>query len=182
MHCWWGESASYVLSLLKSFLMEWKPYILFPNEAQEWQTAPPGLSCGCLQVGASSPSPAAPGDPAGGRWTGTADGTHVKWSVGPKPTCVTQHPELEEAVRSPTLWNITRTKYRCFFRLESGGFQVQLITQVSRFFQVGILEDPERDNTIQSADQWRSDNHCFIIYHSILKDVVKILRIPTRPR
>ena len=28
-----------MLSLLKSFLMEWKPYILFPNEAQEWQTA-----------------------------------------------------------------------------------------------------------------------------------------------
>ncbi len=59
MHCWWGESASYVLSLLKSFLMEWKPYILFPNEAQEWQTAPLELSSGCLQVEASSPSQAA---------------------------------------------------------------------------------------------------------------------------
>lgn len=34
VHCWWGESSSYVLSLLKSFLMEWKAYILFPNEAQ----------------------------------------------------------------------------------------------------------------------------------------------------
>lgn len=34
VHCWWGESPSYVLSLLKSFLMDWKAYILFPNEAQ----------------------------------------------------------------------------------------------------------------------------------------------------
>lgn len=65
MHCWWGESASYVLSLLKSFLMEWKPYILFPNEAQEWQTAPLGLSYGCLQVEATGPSQAAPREPAG---------------------------------------------------------------------------------------------------------------------
>lgn len=65
MHCWWGESASYVLSLLKSFLMEWKPYILFPNEAQEWQTAPLGLSYGCLQVEATRPSQAAPREPAG---------------------------------------------------------------------------------------------------------------------
>lgn len=54
-----------MLSLLKSFLMEWKPYILFPNEAQEWQTAPLGLSRGCLQVGATSPSPAALREPAG---------------------------------------------------------------------------------------------------------------------
>lgn len=54
-----------MLSLLKSFLMEWKPYILFPNEAQEWQTAPLGLSCGCLQVGATSPSLAALREPAG---------------------------------------------------------------------------------------------------------------------
>lgn len=65
MHCWWGESASYVLSLLKSFLMEWKPYILFPNEAQEWQTAPLGLSYGCLQVEATGPSQAALREPAG---------------------------------------------------------------------------------------------------------------------
>lgn len=39
--------------------MDWKPYILFPNEAQEWQTAPLGLSSGCLQVGATGPSRAA---------------------------------------------------------------------------------------------------------------------------
>ena len=45
--------------------MEWKPYILFPNEAQEWQTAPLGLSCGCLQVEAIGPSQAAPREPAG---------------------------------------------------------------------------------------------------------------------
>lgn len=54
-----------MLSLLKSFLMEWKPYILFPNEAQEWQTAPLGLSYGCLQVEATGPSQAAPREPAG---------------------------------------------------------------------------------------------------------------------
>lgn len=45
--------------------MEWKPYILFPNEAQEWQTAPLGLSCGCLQVEATGPSQAALREPAG---------------------------------------------------------------------------------------------------------------------
>lgn len=45
--------------------MEWKPYILFPNEAQEWQTAPLGLSYGCLQVGGTALSQAALGEPAG---------------------------------------------------------------------------------------------------------------------
>lgn len=45
--------------------MEWKPYILFPNEAQEWQTAPLRLSCGCLQVEATGPSQAALRKPAG---------------------------------------------------------------------------------------------------------------------
>lgn len=54
-----------MLSLLKSFLMEWKPYILFPNEAQEWQTAPLGLSFGCLQVEATGPSLAALRETAG---------------------------------------------------------------------------------------------------------------------
>lgn len=42
--------------------MGWKPYILFPNEAQEWQTAP---SYGYLRVAATSPSRAAPREPAG---------------------------------------------------------------------------------------------------------------------
>lgn len=55
-----------MLSLLKSFLMEWKPYILFPNEAQEWQTAPLGLSRGCLQAGASALGQAALREPVGG--------------------------------------------------------------------------------------------------------------------
>lgn len=54
-----------MLSLLKSFLMEWKPYILFPNEAQEWQAAPLGLSHGYLQVEATGPSRDAPREPAG---------------------------------------------------------------------------------------------------------------------
>lgn len=87
MHCWWGESASYVLSLLKSFLMEWKPYILFPNEAQEWQTAPLGLSFGCLQVEATGPSLAAlretagdagPGQQTAYAWTYTQDAGSLK--------------------------------------------------------------------------------------------------------
>ena len=34
MHRWWGESLSYVPSLLKSILMVRKAYILFPNEAR----------------------------------------------------------------------------------------------------------------------------------------------------
>lgn len=42
--------------------MGWKPYILFPNEAQEWQTA---ASYGYLRVAATSPSRAAPREPAG---------------------------------------------------------------------------------------------------------------------
>lgn len=42
--------------------MGWKPYILFPNEAQEWQTA---RSYGYLRVAATSPSRAAPREPAG---------------------------------------------------------------------------------------------------------------------
>lgn len=53
--------------------MEWKPYILFPNEAQEWQTAPLGLSYGCLQVEATGPSQATLSKPAGDTGPGETD-------------------------------------------------------------------------------------------------------------
>lgn len=39
--------------------MEWKPYILFHNEAWEWQTASLGPSCGRLQVEGAGPGRAA---------------------------------------------------------------------------------------------------------------------------
>lgn len=67
--------------------MEWKPYILFPNEAQEWQTAPLGLSFGCLQVEATGPSLAALRETAGDvgpeqqtayAWTYTQDAGSLK--------------------------------------------------------------------------------------------------------
>lgn len=70
-----------MLSLLKSFLMEWKPYILFPNEAQEWQTAPLGLSYGYLRVAATSPSRAAPREPAGDAGPGQHTHELITWAT-----------------------------------------------------------------------------------------------------
>lgn len=64
--------------------MEWKPYILFPNEAQEWQTAPLGLSYGCLQVEATGPSHAALKEPAGD--AGPGQQTH-ELIHGPQQIC-----------------------------------------------------------------------------------------------
>lgn len=92
MHCWWGESASYVLSLLKSFLMAWKPYILFPNEAQEWQTAP---SYGYLRVAATSPSRAAPREPAGDAGPGQHRQELMTW-----PQQI-----WREEIKSPKAWS-----------------------------------------------------------------------------
>lgn len=57
VYCWWGESPSYVLSLLKSLLMDWKAYILFPNEAQ-WPVVLGGETSCLLPRGAVEHRPA----------------------------------------------------------------------------------------------------------------------------
>lgn len=63
--------------------MEWKPYILFPNEAQEWQTAPLGLSYGCLQVEATGPSQAALRSQQGTLGQGSRQFTHYTLTHSP---------------------------------------------------------------------------------------------------
>lgn len=58
--------------------MGWKPYILFPNEAQDWLTAP---SYGYLRVAATSPSRTAPREPAGDAGPGQRRQELMTWTT-----------------------------------------------------------------------------------------------------
>ena len=77
--------------------MEWKPYILFPNEAQEWQTAPLGLSYGCLQVEATGPSHTALREPAGDAGLGQRRRAHMNCYMGQSKS-VERKPQHAEVV------------------------------------------------------------------------------------